>query len=176
MRSRPAAILVVLLACGALAAPSRGATTSACLRGVGARIARTLGVRPAAVTARLGEGGNGMPQCRFRVRRARAGGPRDAVAVTVNVDSAPQAGWRLMRTVVEAQQLWGGVTPAGKKQPIGISGLGPYASWFPELDALMANNRDRRELLTATVVWRHARQAEMIRVARAAIMPYRRVR
>lgn len=176
MRLRPAAILVVLLAGGALAAPGRGATTSACLPRAGAGIAAALGVRRAAVTARLGEGGNGMPQCEFRVRRARAGGPREAVTVTVNVDSAPQAGWRLMRTVVEAQQLWGGVTPAGKKQPIGISGLGPYASWFPELDALMANNRDRRELLTASVVWHHARQAQMVRVARAAIIPYRRLR
>ena len=112
-----------------------------------------------------------MPQCSYHLGSPRKGGPRTHVVVTVNVDSAPQAAWRLMRTVVEASQLFGPPAP-GWHAPIGLLGLGPYASWFINLHALMAVNHTRTELLTATVSWKRAERAEMIALARVVILAY----
>lgn len=134
-------------------------------------LARSLGVSSARIRIRLWLGGNDMPQCSFVVARAHRGGPHDRVRVTVNVDSAPQAAWRLMRTVVEASQLFG-PAPPGWHAPIGLMGLGPYASWFIKLHSLMAVNHTRTQLLTATVSWRRATRAEMIRLARSVIVAY----
>lgn len=159
-RSVTIAAAVAAIVCAA--SSGQAAAASICLAKTRTAVARDLHVKPAAVALSAGQGGNGMPQCRFKAGR---------VAVTVNVDSAPQADWRLMRTVDEATQIFG-PKPKGWHAPIGLSGLGPYASWFINLDALMADNRIRTELLTATVVWKHAKRAAMIRLARAAILPY----
>ena len=148
---------------------------SVCLRNARAVIARALGVRVAAVRRTQRAGSNGMPQCNYLVRRARTVGPHTRAVVVVNVDNGAQAAWRLMRKVVEADQIFG-VPPPGWKAPIGLNGLGPYASWFPNLDQLMANNVDRRYIFTVSVVWWRAKRAEMISLARAAVVPYRRVR
>jgi hypothetical protein len=104
-----------------------------------------------------------MPQCTFSAHGHRA------LSVTVNVDNGPQADWRLMRTVVEASQIFG-VPPPGWKPPIGLNGLGAYASWFPELNALMAANHV--DLLTVTVDWRRASRPAMIALARRIVVPF----
>lgn len=159
---RLASISVLIGACSA--APAGATARQVCLARARAAIAQDLGVHTSAVTTKLGEGGNQMPQCTYRAR---------GVSVTVNVDNGPQAAWRLMRTVVEASQLFGPPAP-GWRAPIGERGLGPYASWFPELNALMATNGT--DLIDASVLWRHAKQKAMVAVARAAITPYQQDR
>jgi hypothetical protein len=111
-------------------------------------------------------GGNGEPQCTF----APSGHGRRP-SVTVNVDSAPQAAWRLSRAVTEASQLFG-PPPPGWKPPIGLNGLGPDASWFPELDALMATNGV--DLVTVDVNWPRASLNAKIALARRIVVPFRR--
>jgi hypothetical protein len=165
----------------ALASVARTTVSAATIRATCSRparraIAEQVGVRPVSMRMRFSMGNNGMPQCTFSGARARSGGPSTRVSVTVNVDDGPQAFWRLMRTLVEAQQEWGGINPSAKKVPIGLVGLGPYASWYPELDALIAGNLDRKHLLTVTIGWPHAKRWEKIRLARATITPYRRTR
>lgn len=105
-----------------------------------------------------------MPQCTFAVGRGA-----DAVAVVVNVDDGPQTEWRLARSVEEAAQIFG-PPPPGWRAPIGLFGLGPNASWFPERGALMAANE--RDLVTVTVAWHGVRRAARIALARAAVGPY----
>lgn len=127
-------------------------------------IAKDLGVKPGTVGYSKSTGGNGMPQCAFTARR---GGRR--VTVTVNVDNGPQPYFRLLRTVDEATQIFG-TPPPGFHAPEGISGLGPFASWFPNNHQLMATNDV--DLLTVTVAWPGASRDQEVKVARAAIVPY----
>ncbi len=148
------------------------ATTDVCLRQARRAVATSLGVGVGAVGTRAGEGTNGMPQCAYVVRHPRERGvPHTRAQLMVNVDSGPQASWRLMRTVVEASQLFG-PAPPGWHAPIGLYGLGQYASWFINLHSLMCVNHTRTELLDVTVGWRHANRGEMIRLARATVEPY----
>jgi hypothetical protein len=105
-----------------------------------------------------------MPQCAFR---ARAGGRK--VVVTVNVDNGPQPYFRMLRTVDEATQIFG-VPPPGFHAPEGLSGLGPFASWFPNADQLMATNY--RVLVTVTVAWPGAGRDAEVGLARVAAVPY----
>ena len=148
---------------------------SVCLKSARAAIAHALGVTVSAVQRKQRVGSNGMPQCNYLVRRAHTkAGPHTRAVVVVNVDNGAQAAWRLMRKVVEASQIFGPV-PKGFAPPIGLNGLGPYASWFPSLDQLMANNRTRRYILTVSIIWPRAKTKEMIKLSRAAVVPYRRV-
>jgi hypothetical protein len=101
--------------------------------------------------------------------------PHTQARLIVNVDSGPQAWWRLMRKVVEATQIFG-TPPPGWHAPIGLPALDEYASWFVNLHALMCANLAHTKLLTVTVSWRHARLSELIKLARASVMPYRRLR
>jgi len=139
-------------------------TVSICASETKSAIARALDANT--VSAKRSVGGNGMPQCAFLAHR-HAG----AVSVLVNVDSGPQAPFRLERTVVEATQLFG-PAPPGWEAPIGVRGLGAYASWFARQDELMASNNV--DLLTVSVNWPHEPRAGMIRLARMAIAPYMR--
>jgi len=149
---------------------------SVCLRTARAVIARTLAVKVSAVDKRQRVGSNGMPQCNYLVQRAHtSSGPHTRAVVVVNVDNGAQAAWRLMRKVVEADQIFG-VPPPGWKPPIGLNGLGPYASWFPTLDQLMVNNVTRRYIFTVSIIWYRAKRAAMIELARTAVVPYRQVR
>lgn len=109
-------------------------------------------------------GGNAMPQCVFTARTAR-----HRVVVVVNVDNGPQAYFRLLRTVAEASQIFG-VPPPGFHPPQGVSGLGPFASWFPNNHQLMATNY--ADLITVSVTWPGARRNTEVRLARAAVIPY----
>jgi hypothetical protein len=128
-------------------------------------VAGAAHVGRASVTIARSEGGNGMPQCTF----AASGHKRPSV--TINIDNGPQVQWRLMRTVVEASQIFG-VPPKGWSPPIGLNGLGPYASWFPELSALMATNG--ADLVTVGVDWPQASRKAKISLARQIMIPFRR--
>ena len=152
-----AAVLLALIAHSSLAA-----TRNTCLASARVAIAKDLGVRAGGLSISSSEGSNGMPQCTYRSGR---------VSLTVNVDNGPQAEWRLMRKVVEASQIFG-PPPPGWHAPVGLYGLGPYASWFINLDSLMAVNHTHTELLMATVSWGGSKQATKIKLARAAIVPY----
>lgn len=113
-------------------------------------------------------GSNGMPQCTFAPR-----GRRRYPSVRVNVDDGPQASFRLDRAVTEASQIFG-VPPKGWHPPIGLNGLGPDASWFPELNALMALSGSGVDLLTVDVSWPRAPRNAKIALARRIIIPFRR--
>jgi len=158
-----AGVVVAAVTAGWAGGSSLAATRSVCLQQTRTAIAKDLAIKAGAVsTTAIAQASNGMPQCTFKAGR---------VSVIVNVDNGPQPVWRLMRKVVEATQIFG-PPPPGWKAPIGLFGLGPEASWFPNLDAMMANNDARTELLTVTVSWKHAKQAAMRKLARAALIPY----
>lgn len=133
-----------------------------------AAVAAAAHVGHADITITTSVGNNGMPQCTFAPR-----GRRRYPAVKVNVDSGPQARFRLDRTVTEASQIFG-VPPPGWHPPIGLNGLGPDASWFPELGALMALSGSGVDLLTVEVSWPRASRNAKIALARRIIVPFRR--
>jgi hypothetical protein len=137
-------------------------------------IAAALKVRAAAIQERQFISTNGMPQCNYVVARAHSGGPREKVVVTVNVDNGPQPHWRLMRKVVEASQLFG-PAPKGWRAPSAVHGLGPYASWFWNLNQLMALNVGHEYILTVGVIWHHATEADLRGLAFKGILVYRRI-
>jgi len=160
--SAGAAVVAVLLWACAPSADAAGDPVCHTATSVPA-VAAAAHVRSADITIARSVGGNGMPQCTLRPRGH--GRP----SVMVNVDNGPQAAWRLMRTVVEASQIFG-VPPPGWAPPIGLNGLGPYASWFPELDALMATNRV--DLVTVNINWPRAPRKAKIALARRIVVPY----
>jgi hypothetical protein len=161
-RLAPVLLAGLLLAgCGAAAEPPRPAI---CLLKAQEAIATNLKLSTGAIHYAKSEGSNGMPQCAFSARRGRY-----RVSVTVNVDNGPSAYFRLLRTVDEATQLFG-PPPPGFHAPEQVSGLGPFASWFPTRSELMATNDV--DLLTVTVTWPHATRNPEVAVARAAIVPY----
>jgi len=145
-----------------------------CIAAERATLARELSVPAATIREHQFLGSNGMQQCNYLIARAHRGGPHDKVVVTVNVDNGPQPVWRLMRKVVEAGQLFGPI-PKGWAPPRGVSGLGAYASWFPNLEQMMANNVSRKYLLTVGAIWRRATRPELISLVHAATATYRRV-
>jgi hypothetical protein len=153
-------VVLLLAGCGG-GAPPRPAL---CLLKAQQAVARDLRVGAGTVHYAKSIGSNGMPQCAFT---AHAGGHR--ALVLVNVDNGPQAYFRLLRTVDEATQIFG-PPPPGFQAPQAVSGLGPFASWFPTRSQLMATNTV--DLLTVTVTWPGARRNAEVGVARAAIVPY----
>ena len=167
----------MLAVCAGTSGPAlaSGTTTKpqdVCLAKTRDAIAQSLGVRAASVRIAASQGTNGMPQCSYLVQHPHTKLlPHTSAHLIVNVDSAPQASWRLMRKVVEASQIFG-PPPPGWHAPIGLYGLGQYASWFIDLDSLMCVNHTRTKLLTVTVSWRHAKQGERIALARATVEPY----
>ena len=156
LRLRPHVVVCTLaLATGLLAGCGGGKTTSqppaakpheakapdVCRPAAQAVIASRLGHAQAAVTGKQGTGNNGMPQCTFRA----AG----KVAITANVDTAPQAYFRLERTVVEETQQFATKREVAPAQHVG--GLGLDADWFPPVKQLMTT--DGKQFLTITVRW-----------------------
>lgn len=147
-----------------------------CLKVERTVLAHALDVKASAVRETQRVGSNGMPQCNLLVHRAHTeAGPHTRAVVVINVDNGAQAAWRLMRKIVEADQIFG-PPPPGWKPPIGLNGLGPYAGWYPNLDQMMINNVTRSYILTVSIIWYRAKTKEMISLARAAVLPYRRVR
>jgi hypothetical protein len=145
-----------------------------CLASVRRLIAQRLGVSASSIRSHEFLATNGMPQCNYVIGHARRGGPPGKVVLTANVDNGPQAHWRLMRKVVEASQIFGPV-PKGFRPPIGLSGLGDNASWFPALNQLMANNIRARYLLTVGVIWHRTTRAQKIAITRAVTLTYRHI-
>jgi hypothetical protein len=154
------AAVCLLAGCG----NSARARPPVCMLKAQQAIARDLSIGASAIAYLKSVGSNGMPQCAFT---ARAAGHR--ALVMVNVDNGPQAYFRLLRTVDEATQIFG-PPPPGFQAPQTVSGLGPFASWFPTRNQLMATNDV--DLLTVTVTWPGARRNAEVRIARAAIVPY----
>jgi hypothetical protein len=128
-----------------------------------AAIAAALAIPPASVTGRDGTGNNGMPQCSFSVRVA----PASTVGVTANVDNAPQAAFRLERTIVEATQVWSAAKLAA---PQNISGLGIGASWFPSEQQLLTS--DGVDLITVSVKWPRTAARKKTALAEAVARTY----
>jgi hypothetical protein len=143
-----------------------------CLAKARKAVARSLDVGSAKVAVAANVGRNGMPQCTYVVLRPRMKSvPHTHVQLIVNVDDGSQAGWRLMRKVVEASQLFGPAPPHWHA-PIGLYGLGQYASWFINLHTLMCVNHTRTRLLSVYVSWKQADRGQMIKLARATVEPY----
>jgi hypothetical protein len=147
--------------CGGSSSPARPAV---CKLKAQQAIARDLAIPPGAVVYARSVGNNDMPQCAFKGRASAR-----TIVVTVNVDNGPQPYFRLLRTVSEAAQIFG-VPPPGFHPPQGQSGVGAFASRFPNSDQLMATND--RALLTVTVAWPGAGRHKQVGLARAAIVPY----
>ncbi|MGH2849578.1 MAG: hypothetical protein ACRDLP_03080 [Solirubrobacteraceae bacterium] len=147
--------------CGGSSSPARPAV---CRLKAQRAIARDLRIPLARVAYARSVANNGMPQCAFTGRTTRR-----TVVVNVNVDNGPQPYFRLLRTVTEASQIFG-VPPPGFRPPQGLSGMGPFASWFPNAQQLMATNY--RLLLTVSVTWPGGGRNEEVALARSAIMPY----
>lgn len=199
MRARLTALLTVVLISGFAAGAALGDTTTTttattttttsttttttsttptlqvCIGAELRKLARVLKVRAATIQEREFLATNGMPQCNFVIAHARRGGPAGKVVITANIDDGPQAHWRLMRKVVEATQIFG-PTPKGFRPPRQVAGLGPYASWFPALDQMMANNLGARYIITTGVIWHHSTPAEKIAITRAVTLTYRHMR
>lgn len=146
-----------------------------CLASVRRVIAARLGVSAAGISDRQFLATNGMPQCNYLIADARRGGPHGKVVITANVDNGPQPHWRLMRKVVEASQIFG-PTPKGFRPPFQVRGLGPYGSWFPALDQMMAINLGDKYIATVGVIWRHTTQTQKIAITKAVTLVYRHIR
>lgn len=146
----------VLLGCGASHA-RLSPSAKLCKPQARELVAQTLALAAARITSVPGTGNNAEPQCSFKARLA--GGGR--FEVTVNVDPSPQPYTVLSRTIVEGQQVFSPtrLTPA----PVAVLHLGLLASWFPGPSHLMSTDGVR--LVTTTVMWSGAKQAEEIRLA-----------
>jgi hypothetical protein len=105
-----------------------------------------------------------MPQCAFSAELN--GGAR--VLVVANVDSAPQAFFRLERTAVEAAQNF--TSPRVVPAPQHVTGLGLDADWFPSGQHLMT--RDGNRLIDVAVTWQGASPARKQGLAEAVARAY----
>jgi hypothetical protein len=127
-------------------------------------MARFLAVSPRSIVGKASIANNDMPQCAFRTE-LRGGTP---VLVVANIDSAPQAFFRLERTAVEAAQNF--TSPRVVPPPQRIAGLGLDADWFPSSQQLMTSDGNR--LISVAVTWRGASVARKQGVAEAVARPY----
>ncbi len=161
--SRAAALLIVALLLAGCGSSGRPRPDICSLKAQQAMSA-DLGVSVGSIGYARSVGSNGMPQCAFT---AHTKGGR--LVVTVNRDNGPSAYFRLLRTVVEATQLFG-PPPPGFHPPESVPGLGAFASWFPNNHQLMATNDV--DLLTVTVAWPGADRDQEVKIAHAAVLPY----
>jgi hypothetical protein len=161
--------VLLLAACGGSSHSHKQASAdrpaSPCLPTARAAAATDLGLTPTSLSTATSKGNNTYPQCTFKAQG------RHATAVTINVDTGPQAYFVLERTAIEAAQVFtvNRLIPA----PIAVTHLGIEADWFPATDQLMST--DGVKLITADVSWRHAKQRQMEALAIAMSRPYLRV-
>jgi hypothetical protein len=149
---RPIGALVAagaLAACGtssAGGAPRAASATapSPCTPTEAAAVARRLGVPVATLSHSTYTANSGAPSCRYAARVAGA-----PVAVSISVDTAPQAYYRLERQVVEEGQQFG--AQANAPVPQDVAHLGLDADWFPAEQDLMTT--DGARLITVAVTW-----------------------
>lgn len=155
---------MALGACGSAKPATSSASAGVCPPKAQRAMARFLDVSPAKITASSSTGGNGSPQCLWKVDLAD--GAR--VMTTVNVYNGPQPYFILERTIVEDSQVF--TAHPLHAPPLSIAGLGLEASWFPQYPYLMAT--DGYRMLTVTVSW--ARQPQRVKraLAEAVSRPY----
>jgi hypothetical protein len=127
-------------------------------------MARFLAVSPRSIAGRASVANNGMPQCALSVR---PNGTARVLAVA-NVDTAPQAFFRLERTAVEAAQNF--TSPRVVAPPEQITGLGLDADWFPASEQLMTTDGVR--LITVSVSWPNTPAARKRGLAEAVARSY----
>ena len=108
-------------------------------------LARSSGIAVDSVLSSPFTSSGGAASCRFSARE-RAGGP---LAVVAELDSAPQAYYRLVREVVEFGQnvIWDHLGAGAEPDP--ISHLGLAADWFPSENQLLTTDGVR--LITISV-------------------------
>jgi hypothetical protein len=134
-----AALALAAGGCGGSAPAGRRATLAGpCTARALTTLAGAAAIREDAIAARRFVEPDGSAACRFAAARS-AGGP---LAVTVELDTAPQAYAHLEREVVEYTQgvIW--FHEGSYADPRDVFGLGIYADWFPA----------KRQLLTTDAV------------------------
>ncbi len=162
-------------ACGSTVHPARAAarggpepraTATACTAPIRLVLSRLLGVPTAAIVATPFTASSAAPSCRLSARwHGRT------IAVTANVDAAPQAYYRLEREIVETGQAFA----AQREIPVPehVAGLGLDAAWFQTEPKLMTTDGTR--LITVGVHWPGAaprsERSLAIAVARASLAP-----
>ncbi|MEA2302675.1 MAG: hypothetical protein QOE44_3210 [Solirubrobacteraceae bacterium] len=139
--------LVVLGGCG-----GAGPAASPCPPAAAGLLAAAVGPG-ARVDARAGSGED--PTIRTCV--LRAGGAR----VTATIDTAPQAYFRLERTVVEEAQTF--AQTQGGAAPVQVPGLGLDADWLPGESRLVTTDGTR--LVTIAVDWPGAARGRKVSLA-----------
>jgi hypothetical protein len=122
-------------------------------------VARAASVSAGAVSEKAGTSSQATPQCVFRAGK---------VKVVAIVDSAPQAYFRLERTVVEAQQQFS--TVRLEPAPVHVGGLGLDADWFPKEKQIMTTDGNR--LITVGVAWHGMRRKQQIVLAKVIARMY----
>jgi hypothetical protein len=140
----PAALAVLAAlaigGCGGGAAPVRhraaSAAGGACTSRALATLAAATAIPASAIANARFIATDGSAGCRFSAARAAG----DPLAVTVEIDTAPQAYQHLDREVVEYSQgvIW--FHEGEHAYPRSISGLGLEADWFPAEDKLMTTD------------------------------------
>jgi hypothetical protein len=135
-----------------------------CVPRARAAMARFLAVPSRTVAGRASVANNGMPQCALSVGFNAA----SRVLVVANVDTAPQAFFRLERTAEEAAQNF--TSPRVVAPPQQLTGLGLDADWFPSSQQLMTSDGVR--LITVSVSWSGAAAARRRGLAEAVARPY----
>jgi hypothetical protein len=143
-----------------LAPTKQAAAPPVCRPAAAAALARDLSVPAGSISARPGVGNNGQPECRFTAGRD--------LRVVANLDGAPQAYFRLERTIVETGQLFRAdrTFPA----PEQVARLGLDASWFPTGSDLMTT--DGHTLVTVEVHWPRVPQRRMRTLAAGVARQY----
>jgi len=144
---------VALSACGsgtgATQAPTHPAVTvaaaSPCTAAAQAAAARRLGVPASAIARSTFVASSGAPSCRYTARIPDG----TTVTVTANIDTAPQAYYRLEREVIEDGQMFS--TERESPVPQNVSGLGLTADWFPL--EMKLETTDGTRLITIEVAW-----------------------
>jgi hypothetical protein len=148
----------------ALGGCGRAKRAGACLPQARAAMARFLAVSARSIVSKASIANNGMPQCAFSADLT--GDSR--VLVVANVDSAPQAFFRLERTAVEAAQNF--TSPRVVPPPQRIGGLGLDADWFPSSQQLMTSDGNR--LISVAIGWRNASTGHKQGLAEVVARPY----
>jgi hypothetical protein len=108
-------------------------------------VGRFLAITPSGIAAAASTGNNSMPQCSYTAHLA--GGKR--VVAVANIDTAPQAYFRLERAAVEEGQAFTSGKPP--PPPQSVRHLGMDAFWFPVQTELMTTDGVR--LITVSVEW-----------------------
>ena len=142
---------LVTVGCGGAArsaarvSPSRVALSPPCSTRARGELARSSGIAVDSVVSSPFTASGGAASCRFSARDGVAG----SLEVVAELDSAPQAYYRLDREVVEFSQnvIWAHL--GERAYPYPIPHLGLAADWFPSENQLLSTDGVR--LITIVV-------------------------